>query len=596
MQLKDIIAKKPLIFDGGMGTYYAQKSKLPARGVELASIENPELIAEIHAEYIAAGAQAIKTNTFVVNRLTYQGDEVTVRKIIAAAYKLAQNAAYQSEREIFVFADIGPIIGLSEQQTLEEYRFVVDCFLELGANNFLFETNATAAGLKEIARYIKEKNPDSFIVTSFSAYPGGFTRDGYFIEDIVRDIAASKVVDAVGFNCISGVRQLEELLRGVSGIELPLSLMPNAGHPVVSKGQTIYETDPAYFGEALAELAGKGVRILGGCCGTTPEYIKSLTAALSDVVIPADFTVRVTSAAEAESTRIISEAESPFWEKLQTSAKPIAVELDPPENSDIAKYIAGANELKAAGIDVITIADGPIARARMDSSLLACKLQRELGIETIPHMACRDRNLNATKALLLGLSAEGIRNILHITGDPVPSVERDEVKSVYQFNSRKLATFTDSLGKRQDVTPFHIFGALNVNAKFFDGVLGLARKKIESGMVGFFTQPVLSERAKENLKRAHEELDAYILGGLMPIVSERNARFMASEIAGIYVDEDIIDAYSGLDREAAEKLALDMTVKFAREIADFIDGYYIITPFSRTKLVSDIVRHIKEQA
>lgn len=287
------------------------------------------------------------------------------------------------------------------------------------------------------------------------------------------------------------------------------------------------------------------------------------------------------------------QAESPFFAALRDGRKVIAVELDPPETGHAEKFLRGARELREAGVDAITIADNPVARARMDAAMLAARVHRELGIEPIPHMTCRDRNLNAIKSILLGLSAEGIHNMIAITGDPIPTAERDEVKSVYQFNSRKLSAFIKSLGEHGDVLPFHVFGALNINAKHFPSQIGLAKKKLEAGMTGFFTQPVLSERAKENLRTAREELgDALIMGGLMPVVSERNARFMESEIAGIHVEERIINAYHGLDREAAEELAVRLSLEIAHDIEPYIDGYYIITPFSRTPLVARIVAEL----
>ncbi|MBP5756215.1 MAG: methylenetetrahydrofolate reductase, partial [Spirochaetales bacterium] len=278
--------------------------------------------------------------------------------------------------------------------------------------------------------------------------------------------------------------------------------------------------------------------------------------------------------------------------KLSSGKKPIAVELDPPENASLDKFMQGAQKLKDAGVDILTIADCPIARARMDSSILACKVKRELDMDVLPHMTCRDRNLNATKALLLGLYAEHVRNVLLVTGDPIPTAERDEVKSVYQFNSRKLSAFVTELGKQSLPSSFHIFGALNINAHNFDVQLKLAKDKIKNGMAGLLTQPVLSENAIKNLKRAKEELDAYILGGLIPIVSERNARFMHSEVNGIFVDSSIIKAYQGLDRQQSEDLAIKITCDFAEQIKDFVDGYYIITPFNRTSLVSRILSEL----
>ena len=574
------IKKEPLIFDGGMGTYYAQKTHTRGKGVELANIETPVVVEGIHTEYLRAGAQAIKTNTFAANRIVYQGEEALVQGILRTGWELAARAA--EPFGAYVFADIGPVAGLPPADIAEEYRFLSDTFLALGAKNFLFETNSSMEGLVETAAHIKQIVPDAFVLTSFAALSGGYTRDGLFVEELIRIAAESGYIDAVGFNCVSGVQSMKELVHLIGTCPLPLSLMPNAGHPIVIDGRTFYESAPDYFGKGLAAIVREGVSIAGGCCGTTPEHIRALCKALEGG-----------TAAEGERVRQerteLTPSRSPFFEALKAGEFPIAVELDPPDTGNADKFMAGARELQAAGVHAITIADNPIARARMDAAMLAGRVRRSLGIEPIPHMTCRDRNLNAIKSILLGLSAEGIHNMIAITGDPIPTAERDEVKSVYQFNSRKLSAFITSLGERGDVIPFHVFGALNVNAKHFPSQLGLAKKKMEAGMTGFFTQPVLSAQAKENLRTARDTLPgALILGGIMPVVSERNARFMESEITGIHVEERIINAYHGLDREAAEELAVELSLGIARDIKPYIDGYYIITPFSRTALVARI--------
>ena len=586
MDVREHLKHGPLIFDGGMGTYYAEKTHMRSKGVEMANIETPRVVEEIHTEYLRAGAQAIKANTFVANRIVYQGDAETVRRIIRAGWELAVRAA--EPFEAYVFADIGPIMGLPYEDIVDEYQFLANIFLDCGATHFLFETNASTEGLIEAARFIRRRCPEAFIIDSFAPLPGGYTRDGRFAEELVHEIVESGIVDAVGFNCVNGMRPMQELVRRLGTCPLPLSLMPNAGHPVVMEGRTLYESAPDYFGASVAELARDGISIVGGCCGTTPAHIRALCAAL-DVQDERQMPHSVVSSAPAEAPPV-----SPFFEALRHGAKPIAVELDPPETGNADNFFAGARELTAAGVDAITIADNPIARARMDAGMLAARLHREIGIEPIPHMTCRDRNLNAIKSILLALSAEGVHNMLAVTGDPIPTAERDEVKSVYQFNSRKLASFIAGLGARGDVVPFHIFGALNINAKHFPSQIGLAKKKMEAGMMGFFTQPVLSERAKENMRIVRDTFpDALILGGIMPVVSERNARFMESEITGIHVEERIINAYHGLDREHAEELALKLSLEIAADIEPYIDGYYVITPFSRTALVARIVRELR---
>ena len=587
VDIRGHIKKEPLIFDGGMGTYYAQKTHTRGKGVELANIETPIVVEGIHTEYLRAGAQAIKTNTFAANRIVYQGEEALVQGILRTGWELAARAA--EPFGAYVFADIGPVAGLPPADIAEEYRFLSDTFLALGAKNFLFETNSSMEGLVETAAHIKQIVPDAFVLTSFAALSGGYTRDGLFVEELIRTAAESGYIDAVGFNCVSGVQSMKELVHLIGTCPLPLSLMPNAGHPIVIDGRTFYESAPDYFGKGLAAIVREGVSIAGGCCGTTPEYIRALCKALEGG-----------TAAEGERVRQerteLTPSRSPFFEALKAGEIPIAVELDPPDTGNADKFMAGARELQAAGVHAITIADNPIARARMDAAMLAGRVRRSLGLEPIPHMTCRDRNLNAIKSILLGLSAEGIHNMIAITGDPIPTAERDEVKSVYQFNSRKLSAFIKSLGERGDVIPFHVFGALNVNAKHFPSQLGLAKKKMEAGMTGFFTQPVLSAQAKENLRTARDTLPgALILGGIMPVVSERNARFMESEITGIHVEERIINAYHGLDREAAEELAVELSLGIARDIKPYIDGYYIITPFSRTALVARIAAEMMKR-
>ncbi len=589
MELRDYLKCNLLLFDGGMGTYFAERNHSVGSGCELANLSQPELIADIHREYLEAGCRAIKTNTFAVNRVSFQGNEELVEKTIAAGWKLATEAA--ANYDAFVFADIGTISSLPESMDIrQEYRYVVDCFLQQGAKYFLFETNANADGLKEAAEYIKVKVPDAYVITTFAIQPDGFSRDGSFAANLLEEMKGCKAVDAIGFNCVCGARHMLELVQGLDHSHVTLALMPNAGYPVVIDNRSFYEGDPGYFAAQLKEMADEGAVILGGCCGTTPAHIAQAAAALTGQTRSMP---RVRKKASAETADTLPD--SLFWEKLRKGKKVVAVELDPPADVNLTKFMNGAWMLKGAGVDIITIADCPIARARMDSSLLACKIRRELNLDALPHMTCRDRNLNATKALLMGLYAEGVRNLLLVTGDPIPTAERDEVKSVYQFNSRKLAAFVSGLGQTALPTPFHLFGALNVNALNFDVQLRLAKEKLEKGMIGFLTQPVLTPEAFENLKRARKELDGYILGGIIPVVSARNARFMDSEINGIRVDDRVTQLYEGKGRAEAEDLAVEISAEIAKQIAPYVDGYYLMTPFQRTGLICRILEKMEQE-
>ena len=584
------LARKPLLFDGGMGTYYKAK---PGTECEQGNLLDPAGVRKVHREYLAAGAEAIKTNTFGLPRMA-AAQQPDWQALARAGWKLAAEAAVETGAA--VFADLGPAPDTEAAPAGSIYTAVARCFVEQGAKNFLFETLSSDAGVLEAVQAVKAQVPDAFVLVSFAVLPDGYTREGMYSKDLVRRMTESGIVDAVGFNCVSAPGAMRTLVQQLGSTALPLSVMPNAGYPVVTRTQVKYQGKPEYFAKELARIAAEGVRVLGGCCGTTPAHIAALRAALDSLpaVEKAAPAVQV-STPEAPTV----EKNDAFLRKLNAGKKVIAIELDSPKDADLTNYLAGAKRLQAAGADLLTIADCPIARARMDSSLVACRVHRELGLCTLPHMTCRDRNLNATKALLLGLYAEGVREVLAITGDPIPTAERDEVKNVYQFNSRKLAQYIVSLAGegREMPSPMTVFGALNLNARNFEVELRRAGEKLENGMSGFLTQPVLSEQAVENLRRTRETLGerAKILAGIMPVVSQRNAIFMENEVNGIHVAEDIMEAFAGLDREQGEALGLEISLKMAREALPYADGFYLMTPFNRVALMERLIARLKTE-
>ena len=243
---------------------------------------------------------------------------------------------------------------------------------------------------------------------------------------------------------------------------------------------------------------------------------------------------------------------------LHEKRRPILVEFDPPRNESPEAFIGGARALYEAGADVITIADCPIGKASIDACMLAAKLKREYGIETLPHMACRDRNLNAAKALLMGLSMEGIGQVLLVTGDPVSHEDREQVKGVFQMTSRTLAKSIVDLQAQGRLNPFFLCGAL------------------------------------KNLRSARNALRSALLGGLFPIVSYKNACFLKNEVAGMEIGDGLLSAYQGLDRAAGEAMGRRQCLIMARQMRDSVDGYYIMTPFRRVELVKGIIEDLKQ--
>lgn len=580
----------PLLFDGAMGTCFAA---LPGRTddrCELANLTASGEIAALHRSYLDAGCHAVKTNTFTVSVDLAQGRDKLAADIIRAACSIAADCA--APYGACVFADLGPGPEGAALSRGEVYCRQAELFLDQGVTCFLLETLPSDEGVAQFASYLKKRCPSAYLIVSFAVAYDGVTREGIGGGELFRRTAALPDVDAVGFNCVSGPHHLLQYIRGLDLSPLEgkaLSVMPNAGYPTVLGRRTAYQGAPDYFGEQLSQIVQAGVSIVGGCCGTTPAHMACAARAIASLPPAPALSGPVQAPAFRPTPGV-----NTLSDKLDQGKRVIAVELDPPADDDLSFFLDGVRALGAAGADAITIADCPIGRPRADSSLLACKLRRELGVEPLPHLTCRDRNLNATKALLLGLSMEGVHNVLLVTGDPIPSTDRDEVKSVFNFNSRKLARYVSGLNESVLRTPFRIFGALNVNAANFTVQLRLAREKEENGVSGFLTQPVLSREALDNLRLARETLKGKILGGIYPVVSHKNACFLNNEIAGMRIAPEIVALYEGKSREEAEELAINISVRIAGELTSCTDGLYLMTPFRRVTLMTRILERLSD--
>ena len=587
-RVRELLAQGVLLFDGATGTALCAQSG-EGEAVERLCLTQPQRVLALHRAYLAAGCKAIKTNTFAAHVSLACENEDDQKRLIRAAYDLARRAgdAYDAA----VFADIGPA-PTDADSAAACYIAMAEQYLNVGATCFLFETMQSGEGLAEAAAYIKASCPDAWIMVSFAADADGFTRAGEQASELALQMSACGAVDAIGLNCICGAYHIRQLLSTLDVGDKWMSAMPNAGYPHVEEGRTYYDSAPAYYAQQVMECVKAGARIVGGCCGTTPEHIRQIARLLGTPMPP-----RVRMGDEKAAQPPEKGCRSRILRRLEQGRRITLVELDPPRSADIGGFMEGARQLEQAGADAITIADCPIGRARMDSSLLACKLSRELGIEALPHMTCRDRNVNATKALLLGLSMENVHNVLVVTGDPIPTGDRGSVKSVYQFNSRVLAKFIRGLGESGEAEPFFVCGGLNINAMRFDLELERAKEKMDCGVSAFLTQPVLSEQAALHLERARDELrGAKLIGGLFPVVSEKNALFLQSEVHGITVDEAVVRAYAGLDRAQGEDMAVRLCREAASRISPFVDGYYMMTPFQRVELVCRVIRATRNLA
>jgi homocysteine S-methyltransferase len=572
MKIRDYIKDTILLFDGALGSYSKEITNIDC-DPEIYNLTNPQLIKNIHENYLVAGAKAIKTNTFMANKENYDN----YAELITSGINLAKQVA--SSYDAYVFADIGQNISY-------DYLDIVKVMIETEVENYLFETLISLKGIKKATELIKSVNKESYIIVSFSVNSDGYTKDGEYYLDLIKEANKIDTIDSIGLNCSTGPFHLKNNLKNFTNNTKPIYISPNASYPVIINNRSRYQNNVSYFTDEMIEIVDLGADIIGGCCGTNPSYIKNIAVNLKNKN-------KVAFTSEEKESKVFS-IDNTFMTKVKYGKKVIVIELDSPKIDDVVKFMESSKRLKLLGIDLLTIADNPLGYVRMSSSILACKVKRELDIEVMPHLTCRDRNINATKSLLLGLSIEGINNVLVITGDPLPSPFRNEVKSVYEFNSRKLTKYISNLNKTDFNNSFNIMCALNINSVNFDIQLKFAKEKIANGANVFLTQPILNENALINFKIAKRELNTIILAGIMPIVSYKNAVFINNEIPGINIDESIIDEYKGLTREQAENLAFTISKNYIDELNDFVDGFYIMTPFNRINLIEKIVHHINK--
>ncbi|MGI6113858.1 MAG: bifunctional homocysteine S-methyltransferase/methylenetetrahydrofolate reductase [Mahellales bacterium] len=594
--ISDYLKDQVLIMDGAMGTYYSQVTNRYDVLPEFANIDKPEIIEEIHRQYISAGARLIRTNTFSANSIVLNIPKPQVKDIITAGVRIANKAA--ANKDVFVGASIGPVperidnIDASPQSVLEEYRFISDVLLDSGVKIFIFETFNDFTYLKEVAKYIKQKDDTVFISAQFATTPEGFTRKGISNELVISEAENCKDIDAYGFNCGVGPTHLYNLLKKTdlgSGI---IVAAPNSGYPEIVHERTVYIQNPDYFAERMQEISRLGVKILGGCCGTTPAHIQKMSQLIKPC--PKIKTVKSKPVKKLVAVRTRPQPHG-FMEKLKSDEFVIAVELDPPFNTQCDKIIEGARMCKENGVDIITIADSPMGRARMDPIMLGARIKREVGIEVMPHICCRDRNLNALKAGLLAGYIENIRNILAVTGDPVAAADRDEIKPVFNFNSLKLMEFITTMNNEVfSEDPVNIGGALNLNVPNPKVQVARARKKAEKGAAFFLTQPIFDDRVIDLLPQIIKHEGIKVLGGIMPLVSYRNALFLNNEVAGINIPDSIVKGFDkNMTREEGETLGIEIALSIADKIKEYVHGFYFITPFNRVEMIMKIINKIR---
>lgn len=580
--MKQYLKKNRMITDGSFGTYYAQKYdtlEMP----ELANTHHPQRVKEIHREYILAGAKLIRTNTFAVNTENMSGDFAKVRENIERAIDLAREVVGELNKQVFIAGDIGPA-GVGKE---EEYCRLVDIFLEKGISLFTFETFGALEEILPAVRRAKVKAATVFV--TFSVNQCGYSSQGLSAGKLLEKAFSVEEIDGVGLNCGVGPGHMEKIMQTIEWKEDKfLIVLPNAGYPKRQRDYLVFNNQPSYFAHAVSKLAEKyGLNVVGGCCGTTPAFIQMLAEE-----VQTDF--------GRESARMISSQQLHPQRKSKAffldeegkvkEKKLIAVELAPPFNGQDEQLLAAAYQLKGVPVDVITFPDSPSGRTRVDSVLMAAKVKRETGMTVMPHICCRDKNAIAMRSLFLGAAINDVHNMLIITGDPIPTLERQSTKGVFNFDAVGLMNIARDMNEEgMTQVPITYGGAINQGRRNLEIEITRVKRKMEMGAEFFLTQPVFSRDSAERIQQIKEETGARILCGIMPLISRRNAQFMQNEIPGVTVPVEIVQRYPEQgSKEEGEAVGIAVAKEMIKITKDFADGYYFSFPFNRVYLLEKI--------
>jgi len=512
-----------------------------------------------------------------------------VNEMVKAGYQIAKEVAEPYGGK--VICSMGPILSSNEDEHIIEnaYKVTIDAFLSAGATDFIFETFDDLHWIKVLSDYIKNKRPESVIMASVSINSFGYTKSGISYHNILKDFSSITALSAFGFNCSIGAGHMRKLLTKLKEPYNQLLILPNAGYPEIIMDRQHYQDNSAYFADQICEIYQLGGVYLGGCCGTTPKHIEAVANRLKKAIPRTKHTLYK---GDIRTTK--EPLPNIFREKLMNNEFVIAVELDPPYGFDISKLMESANILKATKTDIITLADSPLGRTRVDAIMMASKIKREVGIDVMPHLCCRDKNAIAIKGMMMAAHIEDIRNVLLVTGDPIPQAERGNVSGVFNVNAIQLIDLVNQLNREHiEGDSFFIGGAFDPKKRNMDREIERILRKKEAGANFLLTQPIYNLADMEVLERIRQETGIKILAGILPLVSYKNARFIHNEFSGMAIPEDVISAFSPeMSREEGESVGINIAINMAKKLKDRVDGLYFMTPFNRAGMIKKIIEQI----
>ncbi len=596
----------PLLFDGAMGTELYNRGVFINRCFEELNLSNPGLVRQVHQDYIKVGADVIETNTFGANRhklKTHQLDD-KVYEINKRGAEIAKEAAGD---EVFTAGSIGPLgiriepLGpVSREETREYFKEQLRGLIDGGADVLIFETFIYPEELKEAVQAARELCSLP-IIAQMTIDEGGTSLTGAKPEILIKEIEEFGA-DVIGVNCTVGPQVMLNWLEKVRRLtKLPISIMPNAGKPKNIDGRNIYLTSPEYMGEYAKHYIQSGANIIGGCCGTMPAHIKRMRNTLNALkpeqkkAVFKDIEIKET----IDAAITPPEKKSRIARRLKDRHFVVFTELLAPHGVSLEKELEKARDLSYYGIDAINIPDGPRASARMSAMALAVKIQREVGIETVLHYVCRDRNVIGMQSDLLGASALGIKNILAITGDPPKLGNYPDATAVFDVDAIGLVNIINRLNHGMDIAgnpigkPSSFFTGVGANPGAINIEEELKRLywKIDAGAEFIITQPVFDLTVFERFIKKTEHYKVPIIAGIWPLVSLRNAQFMNNEIPGITVPDSTMDRmrkHEG-NKDASRAEGIQIARETFSEMRGMIQGLQISMPFGRVQTVFDLL-------
>jgi len=600
-----------VLLDGAMGSLIYQKGVFIDKCYDELNLSRPDLIRSIHEDYVRAGAKVIETNTYGANRFKLRAHNLLekLEKINMEGAALAREAAGEN---VYVAGSMGPSgieIEPWGETTLEEvheaYAEQSGFLKKGGVDLFILETFQDIREMEQAIRAIRSVS-DLPLVAMMTVNEDGKTRYGVDIDDITYRLMKSEAT-LIGLNCTVGPKPMldfVERMRKISG--KPLCIMPNAGRPQYTEGRMIYMSTPEYFGVYTKRFIEKGVRMMGGCCGTTPEHISKManTLAMKQTRVQQSMKTGAKPVTrEPLPDPVPLEKKSQLSGKLTSGKQVVLVEMVPPRSIDIRKPLEGARLLLDHGVDAINIPDGPRASARMTGLSLAVLLQNQVGIETVIHYTCRDRNLLGMQSDLLGAAAMGIKNILAITGDPPMIGDYPQATAVFDIDAIGLVHLINNLNHGIDVgekrigepTPFFTGVGLDPNSVNQENEINRLQMKREAGAEFIITQPVFDIPSLESFLEKTDLGDLYLITGIWPLVSLRNAEFMKNEVPGVFVPDAVISYIAKYDtKEDQLKAGLEIARMMVDTVKTFAHGIQVSAPFGRYKLAIDVAGAILE--